>query len=112
MLAHDGRFERPITIPRDLDIDRADIGDHGLGSFPVARVGSVTALDRVFGISDMAIHLTLETGLQHSLGQIAQQTARASQFHPLSLGSIVELLGELRVNHRNTRCIGHRSGEP
>ena len=110
MLAHDLRFERAVTIAGHLDVDRADIGDHRLGPGAVTRVVPVAALHGVLLIAEMAVHLTLQAGLEHPAGQIAEQPTRAGQLHPLGLGSIHELLGELLIDH--TRCFGHWSYSP
>ena len=70
-----------------------------LGPRPVARVAPITTLDGVPGVAEMAVHLTLEPGPQHPFGQITQQATRAGQLHPLGLGAIDELLGEVAVGH-------------
>ena len=113
MLAHDLRVERAITIAGHFDVDRADVGHHRLGPCAVARIPAVAALHRVLLITDVAVHLTLETGLEHPAGQITEQTARAREFHPLSLGPLDELLRELRINHtRGAGRVGHGSCFP
>ena len=95
MLAHDLRFERPVTITRDVHLDRADIGDHGLCARAVTRVATVAALDGMLAMADVAVHLALQPGLKHTLREVTKETAPARKCHPLGLGP----LDELRIKH-------------
>src|SRR3954452_22807391 len=79
MLAHNRRFERAVTITGHVDVDWADISDHGLGARPIARVPALTSFDGVLGVTEMAINLPLESCLEHTFGEIAEQTARPGQ---------------------------------
>jgi hypothetical protein len=54
---------------------RADIGDHRLGSAPVARVPAVTPLHRVLVVAEMLTQLGLQASFEHPLGEIAEQPA-------------------------------------
>ena len=75
----------------------------------VPRVLTVSALDRVFRVAEMAVRLAFEAGLQHAAREVAEQTARAGEFHPLRPGSINEPLEELGINHAHQTVIGPRS---
>jgi hypothetical protein len=68
MLTHNRRVKRAITITRNIDVDRADISDHRLRARPVPRVPTVSALCSVLRVTEMAVHLTFEAGLQHPFG--------------------------------------------
>ena len=104
VLADDLGFERAVAVARDLDVDRADIGDHGLGPGPVPRVPTVAALHGVFLIADVGVHLTLEAGLEHATREVAEQAARTGEFHPLGLGSLDELLGGRAPDQPHSKC--------
>jgi hypothetical protein len=75
MLAHNRRIERPVTITRHINLDRTDISDHGLGPGPVPQVATVSALDSVLRVTEMAVHLTLQTGRQHEFGPTLREPA-------------------------------------
>lgn len=62
MVAHNRRVERPVTVPGNVHVDRADMSDHRLGAGAVTRVASITTFDLVFHIPEMAARLTLELG--------------------------------------------------
>ena len=42
----------------------------------------------------MLFHLDLQPGLEHLLGQIRQQPARANEIYPVGAGLLDELLGQ------------------
>jgi hypothetical protein len=71
-LLDDLRLERGIHIPRHVDVDRADLGQHRLGSHPVPGVAA-TAPGRVVPvIAEMFGHLGIQRGLQHVLRQLVE----------------------------------------
>ena len=94
-LRHHHRLERPRPIPRHLDLDRADLGEHRLGPRPVARVPRVMPSRIVRRVADVVGHLALQHRLQHLLGQIRQQPARADQAHPVRLRPLHQLVGQI-----------------
>ena len=65
----------PVTIAGHIDVDWADIGDHSLGPRAVPRVATITTLDGVLRVADVAIHLTFQPCLEHAFGQITQLQA-------------------------------------
>src|SRR3954454_14357229 len=73
------RLEAAVPIPRHLDVDRADLGEHPLRAGTVARVAEVTALHGVLDVAEMLIHLDLQPSLEDLLRQPGQQPARADQ---------------------------------
>ena len=101
---HDLRGERCVGIPRHVDLDRADLGQHRLRPNPVAGVAAVPADRIVLVIAEMHRHLFLERGLQHPFGQLVQQSVRADQLHPLFLGLRQELLSQLFLVEVLMRC--------
>ena len=62
-LGHDRRFERSVTVPRDLDLDRTDLGQHGLRPGPIAHVlaqrGPAVLVAQVLG------QFRVQRGLEH-----------------------------------------------
>lgn len=92
-LANDLRIERPVPIPRDLDLDRTDLGEHRLRAFPVARV--LTGRGRVLLVAEVLGHLRLERCLQHGLREPAQQASRPDEADTLFLRLRKQLLGDL-----------------
>ena len=94
-LGHHHRLERAGPVPGHLDLDRADLGEHRLGPGPVPRVPRVMPSRIVGCVADMVGHLALQHRLQHLLGQIGQQPARAHQAHPVRLGPHHQLVGQV-----------------
>jgi hypothetical protein len=94
-LGHHHRLERSRPVPRHLDLDRADLGEHRLGPGSVAGVPRMVP-GRVVGcVADMVGHLALEHRLQHLLGQIGEQPDRTDQAHPVGLGPCHQLVGQI-----------------
>lgn len=93
-LAHGQRIEAAVTIPRHLDVDRTDLGDHRLGAGTVARVVQVAALDRMLRVAEMFFHLDLQAGLEDLLRQASQQPARADKIDPLRSCLLHQLLSD------------------
>lgn len=73
-LAHDLRLERSRGVPQHPHLDRADVGEHGLAARSVAAV-TAAAPDRVvLVVAEMVGDLALQSGFQHPLGELLQQT--------------------------------------
>src|SRR5215204_7508784 len=83
ILAHGLRVEAAVTIPRHVDVDRADLRQHRLRPRPVAAVAMVAALDGVLRVAEMLIHLDLQAGLEDLLRQPGQQPARTDEIDPV-----------------------------
>ena len=66
---HDHRLEGPRPITGNVDLHRADIGQHRLGPGPVAAVPAVVSGRVVRAIAQMLVELGLQAGLEHRLGQ-------------------------------------------
>jgi hypothetical protein len=92
-LLHDLRRERRIDVTRDVDLDRADLGQQRLRADPVAGVGMVPPDRVVLVIAQMLGHLFLERSLEDLLGELAQQPVRAHQVDALRPGPRDQLLG-------------------
>jgi len=89
------RLEAAHTVPRNDDLDRADVSLHRLRADPVA---TVTAADRVvLLIAEMIGDLALQGGLQHALGQLPQQPALAGQLQVARAGTVDLLPDQLLV---------------
>lgn len=104
------RLKRPVPITGHLDVHRSHIGQHLLGPGAVAGVGSVSAGRLVLVVAEMLRHLRLETGLQHVLGQAAQQPTWPDQIDAILAGTFHQLLSELLVLRRpfrRFRCFHH-----
>lgn len=69
-LADRRRFERPITITRHIDLDRAELGDHRLRPGAVPGVPAITTIRGVFRVAEMLGHLDLEPSLDHTLRDV------------------------------------------
>jgi hypothetical protein len=93
-LAHGLRIEAAFTIPRHLDVDRTDLGDHPLRAGTVARVGQVTALDRMLRVAEMFFHLDLQASLEDLLRQAGQQPARTDKIDPVHSCLLNQLLSD------------------
>jgi hypothetical protein len=106
-LADDLGLEGPVPVTGHVELDRADLGHHRLRSLPVARIRGRSAGGVVFRVAEVLIQLALERGLQHPLGQPAQQTAGPGQGDPVGLGLVNQPLGELGVVHGPLLRIGH-----
>ena len=69
-LAHRGRLEARVAVPRDSQLDLTDLGRHRLRCRPVTRVARVAASRSVTFVAEMVGHLDLQASLQH----LAHQT--------------------------------------
>lgn len=96
--------EAPVPVAGHGELDRADIGDHRLGAGAVAGVRPVAPGRVMLVVAHVVGHLGLQAGLEHPLGQIPQQAARADQIHALGAGLLHQLLGQLLAPvHRRPR---------
>jgi hypothetical protein len=84
-LAHDDRVEAGVAISGDLDLDRADLGQHRLGPGSVARVPTITAGRIMTVIAQVLAHILLKGGLQDRLGEQLEHPVRTGQILPAGL---------------------------
>ena len=96
-LAHQLGLEAAIAIPRYLELDRAGLGDHRFRPSPITGVATVASGCFVRLVPEMFPELRLETGFEHQLGQLAQQSVRTSQARALCSSMIGQLARELFV---------------
>jgi hypothetical protein len=84
--AHDLRVEGGVPVAWHVDLDRADVGDDGLGAGAVAVIDDLT-LSRLLTPrpTQMSVHLALQRGLQDELQQPAHQTVPADQLAAVRL---------------------------
>jgi hypothetical protein len=99
-LLDDLRLEVAGHITRDADLDRADVGQHGLGPAAVAAVAAVLPGRVVLLIAEVVGDLALQRGLQNPLGQLLQQPALTGQLEPLAASSVHQHRDQLLVRHR------------
>jgi hypothetical protein len=71
-LLDDLRLERGIRIPRHVDVNRPDLGEHRLGPHPVTGVAAAPPGPVMPVITQMLGHLGIQRGLQHVLRQLIQ----------------------------------------
>ena len=72
-LRHQRRGERPVPVPRDLQLDIANLRGNLLRERPVARVRVKRRLRITLLIADMLSQLGLQTPLQASLDQLLNE---------------------------------------
>jgi hypothetical protein len=99
-LADDLRLERRLSVPRDLDLDRPDLREHRLGACPVTAVAAVASCRVVLLVAEVLAHLGVQRRLEHALGQLAQQPARADQLDVLLSRLLQQLLSKLSLINR------------
>jgi len=109
-LRHDHRLERPVPIPRNLDLHRPDLGQHRLRASAVAHVRSKRPLAVL--VPQVFRELGLKSGFEHRLGQPRQQPARTDQPDALLSGLLQQLLRQLLLIDDLARRHGldHHSG--
>ena len=90
-LADRDRLEGAVAVPRDPQVDLADLGRDRLRIRAVAAVARPSALDGVWLVADMIGHLDLETGLEHLAHQRRQQPVVAGQLDTLGTGPLDQL---------------------
>jgi hypothetical protein len=81
-LGDDLRLERAVPVAGDVDLDRPDLGQHGLGAVPVAGVPAIAPGRVVAVIAEVVGDLALERGLDQPLRQLGQQAALTGQRQP------------------------------
>lgn len=105
-LLDDLRLEAAGGVPGHPDLDRADVGQHGLRTSAIAAVAVVLPGRIVLLVADMVGDLALQRGLQHWLGQLLQQHTLAGQLQALTAGPVDQHRDELFVRrgrrHRTT----------
>ncbi len=74
-LGHQARGERPAPVSRDVQLDRPDLGLHGLRGGPVAGVGVLQRLARALLVAQMAGQLGLQAPLERGLDQRGHEPA-------------------------------------
>jgi hypothetical protein len=100
-LLDNGRLKRSGHVPGDLDLDRANIGQHRLRPCPVAAVATAPTFGIVFLVSEVIGDLALQGGLQDPLGQLLEQPALPSQLQALRPGPVHEHRNQLLVTRRH-----------
>ena len=65
------RLETASPVPRDTELHRTDVGEHGLGAVAVAVVVRADPLMRL--VAQVLGHLLVQSGLDHGLGQRLEQ---------------------------------------
>jgi len=90
-------YEAPVAITQDIQLDRADLGDHRLAPGPVPEVDAVAVLSGVFWIAEVFFHLDLETGQEVLLRQVRQQPSRADEIRAVKSRLIDDLRSERSI---------------
>lgn len=98
-LLDDLRLERARGVTRHLDLDRPDVGQHGLGSAPVAGVATAPADGIVLLIAEVIGDPTFQGRFQDPLGQLLQQPTLPGQLQPLRPGPLHQHRDQLLVGH-------------
>jgi hypothetical protein len=98
-LLDDLRFECARGVTRDLDVDRSDVGQHGLGPAPVAGVAAAPADGIVLLIAEVIGDLAFQGRFQDPLGQLLQQPTLPGQLQPLRPGTLDQHRDQLLVGH-------------
>jgi len=102
-LPHDPRVEGAVTVPRNGQLDRADLGQQPLRGAPVPAVARAPTGRVVLVIAQMDRQLLTQSPLEHGPGELGQQPVRAEEFHPLGVSARQQLVGELVIDHRRRR---------
>jgi hypothetical protein len=97
-LRDDLRLEGGVPIAWDVDLDRTDLGQHGLDAVPVAGVPAVPARRVVAVVAEVVGDLALQRGLVQALGQLREQPALAGQLQPARSGPASETGNQLLVD--------------
>ena len=107
-LGDDLRLEGGVPVAGDVDLDRPDLGQHRLGSVPVAGVPAVAPGRVVAAVAQVVGELALERGLDQPLGQLREQPALAGQLQPAGTGTPGQLGDQLFVDSVQTRRVRGR----
>ena len=110
-LADQLRLEAAGSVPRHLDFDRPDVGQHGFRAGAVAGVATVAAGRVVLGVAEVIVHFAFDRGLHHCLRQPGEKAALAGQLQPLRACPVGELRDQLLVqsiveHHRLAVAVG------
>ena len=81
---HRLRFERPVAVPRDRQLDITDVGRDGLARRPVRGVAAPAAGRVVRFVTEMIGELDLEAGLQDLADHRRQQAVVAGELDTLA----------------------------
>jgi hypothetical protein len=87
-LAHRHQHKARVAVPRHSQLDRADVGGHGLGVRAVTRIARAPASRVVSLVAKVVGHLHLEAGLQGLARQSGQQPVVAGQLDTLAAGPL------------------------
>ncbi len=109
-LLDDLRLEAAVAVAGHGYLDRADVGEHGLGAGAVAGVAAVLPGGIVLVIAEMVGDLTLESRLQEPLGQLLEQPALAGQLKALGLSPAHQLVNQPVVHRLRRRRLGRLDG--
>jgi hypothetical protein len=110
-LGDDLRLEGGVPVAGDVDLDRPDLGQHRLGSVPVAGVPAVAPGRIVAAVAQVVGELALERGLDQPLGQLSQQPALTGQLQPALAGPSDQPVDQLLIDGvENIRPTGLRRG--
>jgi hypothetical protein len=115
-LSHDHRLEHRLPIPRHLNLHRPGLGHQRLRPRPIPRIRPIAAGRVVLTVTEMIIHLALQSGLDHHLGQPAQQPTFPRQLETLRPRPINQLPEQLLLRafcrlgchiprHNSHRCL-------
>ena len=111
-LLDDHRIEGAVGVPRHLDLDRADLGEHRLGPSPIAGIARPAPNGVVFVIAQVLGHLRIQRGLEHVLGQLVEQAVRADQLDTLFLRLRKQLRSELQSARWHKCAAGRELAHP
>ena len=103
-LGNRDRLERPVAVPRHLQLNRSRSRLHGLAGHPVAGVPRPPALRRVPLVSQVVGHLGVQCRLDRLPDHVGQQAALAGQLQPLLLG-LLDDPGDLPVHRHGRRNV-------
>lgn len=90
-------LEAAGAVTRHRDLDGADVGQHGLGADAVAGVPAAGTGRIVLVIAKVVGDFALQSGLQHALGQLLEETTFAGQLEPARAGPVDQLPNQLVV---------------
>jgi hypothetical protein len=106
------RLKAGVPVPRHVDLDRPDLGQHRLGPRAVARVAATAAGRIMLAVAQMLIQLTLQGGLKHPLRQLGQQPTLTGHLQALSPRPLGQLHDHPLVDRLAGDLLGRRSPGP